>query len=1034
MQLVIRNNENKLQLNEKVLEIIDNSTNPEFYLFYGKTRLGKSTTLNQLIRGNQETWKYKNRKPFEAVDSLNSITKGCIIYGPIKASELLKRHNINKNKKFEDFDIFFCDTEGISSLDGIQKETIPGILTLLQISTISVFMVQKHCDMNNLKEICSQIQISRCLKQINGRNSNKNKEFPTPKIAVYISNIFTNLEKDKNEEEEDEIEEDFRLMKNKYNESSEAEKLRIYKAVEEKYPNLDLQLKDFDVIPGGPYDNNCNKEPDHEDINAQLYWWSINKLMEKFFAINRKKMNSKEIINMIKFLFELFQYVDSLNIDDFNLEEFLKKYLTQKFENYSKKKFNEKLDKIKNDIKTNFLQYLEIINDVEKAKKSLNECFDENIELYKKLIRDKVESFIDLHIELYQKKIKEQIDKEFKSICEYILSEENIDILIKDVIDLINKAEFKEDINMNKVTNLEVFWNTMYEQNKIILDYFKEKKADILNNLKQNFLFKINQIFQNLLKKKIEWSTYSKNNIINIQNEINKIYFDALNKCNYQEDFEMIVKKPENLYNEIFPSFVEKYFQNISNNRLNEIKEKVINIIKKEYENIKKNKLPIWKDIKSDLISRIKEVIKLYITKIFYGKKFRDEIDPNLGRKDVFYNVIPLNIKENSFNKKEKGKEINDLIEKELESAVIYFNKLREKLPLFKECMGNIINQCTQIINLKMNELLQQFYYLEEKKVFNSDIIYALLAKNENIFKNSGSKFSDLNIKLRELCDMKAKEYDLLVKRNKPEWNKIKSEKKLIINEKCLNFQKKLFENAEFQDDIKSINYENLKKSIIEMHGFFNGVASHKEKELNLLIDEIIQRTIEKIYSKKNTLKNWESIKYQKVQEAYIEMLNKSKGNLKSLDINKVTKILIEHIEMIPKFFDCCKDSEKRKELLNEITIIANIISEDYIQRKNEEIRKKKEEEERKKKEEERKKKEEEERKKKEEEERKKKEEEERRKREEGERNRIEALARRVIKLEFGVGEERKRLLGKDYPRVQNRVNEILGFSKRYPV
>ena len=471
-QLVIKNNKNELQLNEQVLDIIEKSTNPEFYLFYGKTRLGKSTTLNQLIRGNQETWKYKNKKPFDALDTLNSITKGCNIYGPIKASELLKRHGIKK--KIKDFDVFFCDTEGIASLDGMQKETIPGILTLLQISTISVFMVQKNCDINNLNEICSQIQISRCLKQINEENEGNVKEFPTPKIAVYISNIFTNLEQNKNEnEEEEELEEiDIGNMKDKYIKSGEAEKQRIFRTVEKKYPNLNIQLKDFDVIPGGPYDNNCNKEPDHEDINAQLYWWSINLLMEKLFYIPRRKINSKEIINMIKFLFEIFQGVESLNDDYiFNLEEFLKEYLTQKFENYSKKKFDEKLDKIKNDIKTNLIKYLGIINDSEKAKKSLNECFDQNIELYKRLIKDKVESFIDLHVELYQKKIKEQIDKEFQSICNNILSDENINLLIKDVVDMINQAEFKEDIDMNKIKNLEVFWDLMYEQNKIILDY-----------------------------------------------------------------------------------------------------------------------------------------------------------------------------------------------------------------------------------------------------------------------------------------------------------------------------------------------------------------------------------------------------------------------------------------------------------------------------------------------------------------------------------------------------------------------------------
>ena len=100
-------------------------------------------------------------------------------------------------------------------------------------------------------------------------------------------------------------------------------------------------MKDFDVIPGGPFDNSSNKEPDHENINAQLYWWSINELLKKLFFIQRKKMNSKEIIYMMKFLFDIFQGVESLN-NDFNLEEFLKTYLTQKFESYSKNKFKEK--------------------------------------------------------------------------------------------------------------------------------------------------------------------------------------------------------------------------------------------------------------------------------------------------------------------------------------------------------------------------------------------------------------------------------------------------------------------------------------------------------------------------------------------------------------------------------------------------------------------------------------------------------------------------------------------------------------------
>ena len=88
----IKEVEGKLVLNEEVISIIKNSNNPKFISFYGSTRGGKSTTLNQLIRGNLETRKYKNKKPFETLDSLDSVTKGCQIYGPVKASELMKKH------------------------------------------------------------------------------------------------------------------------------------------------------------------------------------------------------------------------------------------------------------------------------------------------------------------------------------------------------------------------------------------------------------------------------------------------------------------------------------------------------------------------------------------------------------------------------------------------------------------------------------------------------------------------------------------------------------------------------------------------------------------------------------------------------------------------------------------------------------------------------------------------------------------------------------------------------------------------------
>ena len=1088
---IIMNNEHKLELNKEVLDIIENSVNPQFFLFYGKTRVGKSTTLNQLIKGNLESRKFRNSQPFKSIDTLDSVTKGCNIYGPIKASELVKRHSLKKKIK-KDYDVFFCDTEGISSLDGIKKETIPGILTLLQISAISTFMVRQNCNINDVKEITSQIQLSRCLKQIHDEN-NKNNEiegFPTPLIAVYISNIFTG-KKDKNYYNEDNDEDDddnFENIKQKYEESKSEEKQRIFKSVNEKYPELNLGINDFDVIPGGPYFDS-NKEPEKDDINAELYWWSINQLMRKFIYVSEKRiLEAKNMINMIKFLFDIFQGIDIID-DDFNLEEYLKTYLTKKFDEYSQRKFAEKLELIKDDLIINFNKYLEIINDVEKAKKSLNECFDNNIDLYRKLIGEKVEHFINLSVEKYQKQIKEQIDKEFQTICNKILSDENIYILIKDIIEMIKRAEFKEDIDKNKVENVEAFWTLMYERNKTILDYFKNRKAGLLDNLKQNFISKINKIFSNLMNNKIEWEYFSKNILINIQKEINKNYLNLFNKCNYQEDIIIHIKKPEEFFNEIYPVLKDKYFKNISENRNNQIKEKIIIIFQNEYSKVIKNNLPIWKNIKSNIILNIVQKIESYIDNIFNGKKFRDEIEPNLGRRDVIMNIIPVNIKNDSLIKENKKNEVNEIIEKEVEKAVIKFNKKREQLPLFSESIGNILNKCSKIIDNKIKELLQSFVYLEEKIVFNADTIYAFLTKDGNIFKNIGTKLNEANIKIKELCESKSKDYDLKVAKYKPEWNKIKEKKIREVNNICSNYINILFEKAYFQDSIKTIYIQDLKTSIIGSSDFFDGVGNHKKNELIEEVDKIIQSTEEKIYLRKNGLQNWDTIKLQKVQQAFIEMANKSKGELNTLNLEKVTQILVEHVSKIPKFFDFCKEKERENEVLDEIRICAKKLAQEYINRKNKELKEKKEQEqiinnlnnmikagEAKLKEKEKRNKNLEklfqdtkrdlerqqiiiqnEREKNmneinnlrntiEEVKKKANEEinrviasskpninEDERRREERRRY-IEHMADLVLQGRFGNGEARRRALGGDYNEIQNRVNERLGLSKRYPV
>ena len=1069
----------KLVLNEDVMSIIAKANNPKFISFYGTTRFGKSTTLNQLIAGNKESWSYIRNEPFKAGNSLESITSGCDIYGPIKFSELKARHpkTFFPSSIKEDFDIFFCDTEGIGSLNDFNKSSIPGILIILQICTLSVFMVREKCIDQDVKEICSLMQFTKVL----------NKDLKLyPKVGVYIAKMLTGNDLEK---EYGEIDLDDEYILNQaftefYGNSIEKQKSLILNRAKERYKDLAFQKNDLEIIPGGPY---FEKSEPIKDINLVFYWKSIRQIFDtfaKFYKEGKKeKIKDEEekgkeginnggidIIKLIRKLFEIFSKIEKLD-DDFNLRNFLITYLEKEFDEYSQKQFSLKLEKIKEDIQSNFIEYMEILNNDKKAEESLNDCLEEDLRgIYENLIPKKVKSFKELSKEQYRKFIKDQIDAQFESICQNILSKDNIESLVQDVKNMIINSEYKEDIDMTKINNVETFWESMYEKNKIILNYFKETKENILNNLKENFISEINKIFQGLLSNKITWANYLKDTLVTIQKEINNNYLEMFKKCNYQEDIEIYIQNASDFFNSIFPAIKEKYFNSLSEKRLNEVKEKLETICNEEYNKIIENKLPIWSNIKADINSRIKENIEAHLSKIFKGVEFKDQADPNLGRKDVLENIIPLEVRENSQIKGNKKDEINNLIDCEVNNAVKIFNDKRENLPLFSEFVDDLIKKCTEIIDNKMKEIINSFYYLEDKKIFNSDFIFSLLTGDQKIYKNCSSKIKEINIKLRELCDDKSKEYDLLIQKTKPEWAKIKTEKISKINDICSEYIRKIFSNADFQDDIKDIDKDELKKIIIESNGFYDGVIDERKNEINNEIDKIISQTEDKINAKKSTLESWNSVKTQLMQKAYIEMTNKSKSNLNTKNSSKIIELLVSHIETIPKFYDPCKTEQRKLELISELKTSAKPIADDYIKRVEEEERRRQEEEERERRyrrmleeaeerrreaerraEEERRRRQEEEnrrrrqeeenrrrrqeeenRRRREEEDRRRREEEDRRRREQEHRNHIEDLANRVIRGEFGNGRERERRLGGLFREVQNKVNEKLGNRFRY--
>ena len=992
----------KLCLNEDVLKIIEKSKNPRLLLFYGATRQGKSTTLNQIIRGNIDTWKYINKEPFESRTSQQSMTVGCDIFGPIKCSEIKTNHNLEININ-DDFDTFFCDTEGLFSLNGQSKALIPGILTLLQVCTFSVIMINTVPDKNTISQISAEIQFSKILQQINN-------EFQPPLVAIYISGYQVDIIKY----------DDFVSCKEVYESEREQTIDLILQYMNDKYKNLKITRKDFKVIPGGPYEHNFDKEPDHNDLKARLYWDSINEIAKQFIIHAKNKTtsyNAQKLISLIRIVFDIFK--DFIDLpDNMDLKDVLIEYITKSFENYSNKEFKKINVEIQKDLKNNYNKYYQMLIDDNSAQNKLNQCIEENkIEIYKTLIPGKITNFMENAILKLRQSIEAQFEREFSNISKIIISNDYISQKINFIVEEIKKANFQEDINMDIVKNYQKIWSIIEQENEGLFKFFKEKKPTSLENLGRNFNNAIEKIVQNLISKKKIWKTFFEEKKNEIKDEINKQYLENFKMVQYQEDFEKIIKKNNVLSEELIAKFNEKYFKNLEKQKKDEIIKWIERTCEIEYNELKKenSKKQKWENIIKNLSKLISERIEHYIINKFSGKFFRNEIDPNLGRADVISNEVLKDLFQYQEFTPERKKEIDIIINNHINSAVNIFNKKRRELPLLDDILLSKEKICNQIADEKIKELLNKFKYIEDKIIFNEDNFYSLLKQNRNVILNIPQNNLEFDNMIHKVSKTKSKEYNNILAPKKPKWSKVKENIKSNLYDISNKFINKVLKNKSFKEDIK-YDIKILEKEINSLN-LFNGIEEKRHEEIKNLIDKIKKETINQILTQSNNLKNWSEIKNNQISKGKDIMIQKSETNLDTKDLNKIIGILINEVKNYPRFCDLLSNNEHFQEVFNELRIIAEQIGKKYIIRKNKEEQEYKEKLENKiqmkalnkelleekkqriqlqKEIEERKKREEEERRRREEEERRRREEEERRRREDEERRRREEEERRI--------------------------------------
>ena len=924
--IIIRNG--KLEINEDVINIISQSLNPRLLLFYGATRMGKSTTLNQIIRGNIDTWTYLNKEPFKTQTNQSSLTEGCDIFGPIRCSEIKRRHNINIEIN-EDFDIFFCDTEGLYSLKGQTRCFIPGILTLLQVSSLSVIMTNQAVNENTASQLAAEIQFSKILQKLN-------RDLQSPLVAIFISGFLVDIIGKKTLEE----------CTNEYSEECARVSEVISDSIKEKYPNLKLEVnKDYKVIPGGPYQQNDSSEPNHEDLKAILYWKYINEIPKIFIRQTNKTKNYSvnKFISLIRVVFDFFKDFTELP-KDVDIKGALIQHLKSSFTKFSNEQFEIINDEIKNDLKNNYELYYQMLIDKNVAGEKLNQCIEkEKYEIYEVLIPEDISNFMEKAYLKLINAINLQFEEEFKTKNKIITSENYIIGHIQEIIAEINKANFKEDINMNIVNNYKEIWKLVEKENIGLFKYFKEKKPNILENLKKNFNNSIEKIIQNLISKKIIWKDFFEGIKTNIKEEINIQYTELFRKIQHQEDFDILIKSYDILSKELYKKYNEKYFQKLPEEKKIEIKEWIEQACKLEYNKLKKDNLKKekWDDEKNNIKDRIKEKLNNYLQSVFNGKYFRNEIDPNLGRKDIISNKI-MDIKINKEISEDKQNEIYNIKNEEINNAMNLFNKNRENLPLFEDVLLQKEKICSKLADDKIKELLSQFTYVEDKIIFNEDSFYSLFKQNNKVNLNIPQNNAEFEYMLRNISQIKSREYNKILAIKKPSWVNKKQKIRAKIDNQCQIFMKEVFDNKSFKEEIKC-DMKRLESKIINLN-LLNGIEGDKKKEIIELIKNKIQETKQSILINTNSLSDWSIVIQLKINEGKEIMLTKLKNiNQNELNPNNLKKILIDEVKTFPRFRDMFKKKEEfYNKLLIELEKVAGEIVSNHIDEKKKEIEKNK--------------------------------------------------------------------------------------------
>lgn len=568
---------------EKFISNLRKSINPHFICIYGDNTLGKSTKLNQVIKGINSDNYFSLEAPFKTKQEIHTTqTKGCDIYGPVKVKELIERNSIDisRLKEFDknilNDDLFFVDTEGLKSINQPTRAFIVAILAILQISSVKISYMQ-NLNNDKLEELKKITGLSNLLKLIGSLNETiilirdvpvkkechspvqiKNDLVTQQKTFIKIINDFLGNEPNKN------------------------------KDICEILPNYDLAkyIEGFSL---------AYKEQMKSLISTIL------------IKIKKNNIDGNMLIEILKLLIYIFKQVEDIDkMTDINIA------LNSIFKTFFERKVIQVSDKIKEKINSYDKDIINWENFKEEDIKNVLMNFVEieikdNSDIYYAHIKNEIYEIINIYgLKLYNDllnkstKIKEKINAKVSSILDN--SE------IKDINDYFLKFSFSEEVDKNDINKLiKKITDNFLADFKKELECLTEFKKKIQNLLEKYLAEKINSRINSMPKSQI----YLINKLEEIKNKIINPFVSDL-----------LVSSPEKIEKNLeLSNLKQKIESNVLNNKIIELNK----------DNFQKKLNEFYEDIKIKLKERVdnikkEEKIKKILEAQLKGKTITDGI------------------------------------------------------------------------------------------------------------------------------------------------------------------------------------------------------------------------------------------------------------------------------------------------------------------------------------------------------------------------------------------------------------------------